>query len=114
MKYLRSVDGARFLRRSGSVLTLKMVALRKEIEKRDTSQQQRPKVTVGCSNYGVAHSSRLRRGGNRESKRQRQRLKWEFVSDDRTVSPVLVRSQSLDLGGSNPRTLETIGKLQIL
>ena len=38
VKYLNgSVDRARLLRKSGSVLTLDMVALRKEIEKRDAS-----------------------------------------------------------------------------
>ena len=38
VKYLPSVDRARILRKSGSVLTLNMVALRKEMEKRDAGQ----------------------------------------------------------------------------
>ena len=41
MKYLHnSVDRARFLRKSGSALTLNMVELGKGMEKRDVGQQQ--------------------------------------------------------------------------
>ena len=39
VKYIPSVDRARFLRKSGSVLTLNMVALRMEMEKRNASQR---------------------------------------------------------------------------
>ena len=38
VNYLPRVDRARFLRKSGSVLTLNMVALSKEMEKRHTGQ----------------------------------------------------------------------------
>ena len=41
VKYLHNnVDRARFLRKKGTVLTLDMVALRKEMERRDASQWQ--------------------------------------------------------------------------
>ena len=38
MKYLPSVDKARILRKSDSILTLNMMVLRNEMEKRDGSQ----------------------------------------------------------------------------
>ena len=60
VQYLHnSVDIARFLRKSGSVLTLDMVALKKEMEKRDVGQQQQREVVVGHCSYGVAYPSRL-------------------------------------------------------
>ena len=40
VKYLHSVDRARFLWHSGSVLALKLVALREEMEKVNAGQQQ--------------------------------------------------------------------------
>ena len=38
VKYLPSIDRARFLRKSGSILTLNMVALRKEMEERSAGK----------------------------------------------------------------------------
>ena len=38
VKYLPSIDRARFLRKGGSILTLNMVTLRKEIEERSASK----------------------------------------------------------------------------
>ena len=109
MKYLHSVDRARVLRRSGSVLTLNMMALRKEMEKRNDSQRPPPKVAAECSNCGVAHSSRLPRGGNRKSGRQRQRLKREILRDQRIVSQVLTRSLNPPQGGSVRGTWRPLG-----
>ena len=79
VKDLPSVDRARILRKNGSVLTLNMVALKKEMEKRDVGQWERPKVAVECSNCGVAHFSRLQCGGDRESRRQCQKLKRDIL-----------------------------------
>ena len=62
MKYLRSVDRARFLRKSGSVLMLNMVAVKKEMEERNIGQQQRLEVAVGYCIYGAAYLSRLQCG----------------------------------------------------
>ena len=60
VQYLHnSVDRARFLRKSGSVLTLDMVALKKEMEKRDTGQRQQREVAVGYCSCGAAYPSRL-------------------------------------------------------
>ena len=40
LKYLPSVDTARFVRKSGSVVMLNMVALRKEMQERNTGRRQ--------------------------------------------------------------------------
>ena len=113
MNYLHCVDKARFFGINGSVLTLNMKDLRKEMDKKKTGQRQQQMLAVECSNCGVAHSSRLQRGGNHESRRQRQRLKWELLRDERTVLQVLAKSLSSDQGSSNPKILETTGKLWI-
>ena len=84
------------------------------MEKEYVGQQQRKKATVECSNSGVAHSSRSSRGGNRLERREKERRKRESLRDQRTVSQVLARSLNSTVGGSDPRTLETTGKLQIL
>ena len=71
-------------------------------------------VIVECSNCGIAHSSRLQLGGNSESRRERQRLKREILTNQRTFSQILARSLSTDQGGSDTRNLETTRNLQIL
>ena len=43
-----------------------------------------------------------------------QRAKWERLRDERAVSQILARSLSPSQVGSDPRSLETTGKLQIL
>ena len=61
---------------------------------------------------GAAYPSRIQCGGNRKSRRKRQRVNWEHLRDVRTVLRTLARLLNLLQGGSDPR--ETIGKLQIL
>ena len=114
MKYLLSVDRVGVLRRMGSVLTLDKVALRRAMERKYAGQRQQKGAAVECSNNGVAHSSRSSRGGNRLDRRDRERRKRESLRDQRTFSQVLARSLNPTMDGSNPRTLGTTGKLQIL
>ena len=85
VKYLHNVDRTRFLRRSGSVFTLNMVALRQEMENPNAGQRQGSEIAVGCCSCGAAHRSCLQHGGNRKAKRQRQRAKRERFRDERTV-----------------------------
>ena len=59
VKYLPSVDRAKFLKRNSSVLTLDIVPLKKEMEEKNAGQWQRQMFTVECSKCGVAHSSHL-------------------------------------------------------
>ena len=50
-------------------LTLDMVALKKEMEKRDAGHWQQREVAIGYCSFGAAYPSRLQRGGNRESQK---------------------------------------------
>ena len=63
---------------------------------------------------GAAYPSRLQRGGNHKARRQRQKAKQESLRDEWTISRMLARSLSPFQGGSDPRILEAVGKLQIL
>ena len=114
VKYLPRVDRAGVLRRMGSVLTLDKVALRRAMEREYAGQRQWKGAAVECSNSGVAHSSRSSRGGTRLERRDKERRKRESLRDQRTVSQVLARSLNPTVDGSDPRTLGTTGKLQIL
>ena len=53
MKNLHSVDRARLLWHSGSILTLNTVALRQEMEKTDADQRQQSNIAVGCAIAGL-------------------------------------------------------------
>ena len=114
VKYLPRVDRAGVLRWMGSVLTLDKVALRRAMEREYAGQWQRKGAAVECSNSGVAHSSRSSRGGDRMERRDKERRKRESLRDQRTVSQALARSLNPTVDGSDPRTLGTTGKLQIL
>ena len=112
-EYLHRVDRARILRREGSVITCSLEALRHEME-RNAGQQQRSKTVVGYCSCGAAYPSRVQCGGNRKARRARQRANRERLRDERVVSRMLARVLSPSQGGSAPRNLETIGKLQVL
>ena len=116
MKYLRSIDRARLMRRCGSVLTIDMAALRQVKEKNDADQRQQQKkaAAVDCSNKGVTQSSRTNRAGNRLERRQKERNTRESLRDQRTIAQMLAKSLNPTEGGSDSRNLATTGKLQIL
>ena len=84
------------------------------MEREYAGQQQRKNAVVECSNSEIAHSSRSSRVGNCLERRDRERRKRESLRDQRTVSQVLARSLNPTVDGSDPRTLGTTGKLQIL
>ena len=67
MKYLRSIDRSRLMRRCGSVLTVNMAALRQMKERNiaDQRQQQKKAAAVDCSSKEVTQSSRTNRAVNR-------------------------------------------------
>ena len=115
VKYLLSrVDRARFWRREGSVLIIDMAALRQAKERNDAGQRRQRGVAVGYCSCGAAYPSRVQRGGNREARRERQRVNRERLRGERVISQVLAQSLSSLQGGSGSRNLETIGRLQKL
>ena len=96
------------------MLTYSLAALKQEMEKIDASRWQRLGIAVGYCSCGAAYPSRIQRGGNRKTRRQRQRANRERLRDEGTVSRTLARSLNPFQGGSDSRNPETIGKLQIL
>ena len=90
VKYLRSIDRARLMRRCGSVLKIDMAALRQVKEKNDADQRQQQKkaAAVDCSNRGVTQSSRANRAGNRLERRQKERVLRESLRDQRTIAQI--------------------------
>ena len=84
------------------------------MEKRDVGQRQQREVAVGYCSCGATYPSHLQRGGNREAIKLKQRAKRELLRDNRVVSWTLASLLSPLQGGSDSRTLETTGKLQLL
>ena len=72
-KYLSEnrVERARFLRRVGDVLEINVEALEQRME-RDAGQRSQKGSVIGYCRSGVAYSPRIKRGGGREARRQRQ------------------------------------------
>ena len=114
LQYLHSrSDRTRFQRRVGSVIVIEKEALKHEIEKR-AGQRQKQGVSVGYCSCGAAYHPRNSRGGNRETRQQRQRVNRGRLRDNRLASRILAKSLNPIEGGSDSRTLEATGKLQIL
>ena len=114
LQYLHSrSDRTRFQRCVGSVIIIEKEALKHEMEKR-AGQRQKQGVSVGYCSCGAAYSLRNSRGGNRETRRKRQRVNRGRLRDNRLASWILAKSLNPIEGGSDSRTLEAIGKLQIL
>ena len=116
VKYLRSIDRGRLMRRCGSLLMIDMAALRQVKEKNapDQRQQQKKAAAVDCSNKRVTQSFRANRAGNRLERRQKERVLWESLRDQRTITQILAKSLNSTEGDGDLRNLATTGKLQIL
>ena len=114
LQYLHNrSDRTRFQGRVGSVIVIEKEALRHEMERR-AGQRQKQGVSVGYCSCGAAYPPRNSRGGNRETRRHRQRVNRGRLRDNRLASRILAKSLNPIEGGSNSRTPEATGKLQIL
>ena len=89
-------------------------ALEQEEKKRNTGQRQQQGVAMGCCRCGSTHPSRVKRGGDRIARRDRQRVNRDRSRDDRKLLRILARTLSPLQGGSIPRTAERPSKLQLL
>ena len=69
---------------------------------------------IGYCSCGAAYPPRVKRGGDREARRQRQRVNRGRFRDDRIVSGALTRALNPLQGGSVPRNTEAPSKLQLL
>ena len=114
-KYLSTnrIDRTRILRRVGDVLVVDMEALELEMEKRAGQQSQKGSVIGYCS-CGAAYPPRVKRGGDRIARRQKQRANRGRSRDNRTISCALARALNPLQGGSAPRNTEMPSKLHLL
>ena len=100
LRYLHSrSDRTRFQRRVGSVIVIEKEALRHEME-RKAGQRQKQGVSVGYCSCGAAYPPRNSRGGNRKTRRQRQRVNRGRLRDNRLASRILAKSLNPIEGGS--------------
>ena len=114
LQYLHSrSDRTRFQRRVGSVIVIEKEALKQEMEKR-AGQRQKQDVSVGYCSCGAVYPPRVSRGGNRDTRRKRQRVNRGRLRDHRLASRILAQSLNPIEGGSDSRNSEATGKLQIL
>ena len=81
---------------------------------RDAGQRSQKGPVIGYYSCGAAYPPRIKRGGDREARRQRQRVNRGRSRDDRIVSGALARALNPLQGGSAPRNTETPSKLQLL
>ena len=95
-KYLiaNRLERTRFWRRVGGVLVFDSEALEQEEKKRNAGQRQQQGVAVGCCRCGSTHPSRVKRGGDRIARRDRQRVNRDRSRDDRELSRILARTLS--------------------
>ena len=113
-KYLtsRNIDRTRIWRKVGNVLVVDRVAL--EQGAKEVGQQSQKRSVIGYCSCGAAYPSRVKRGGDRQARRGRQRANRECSRDLHTVSSVLARALNPLKGGSAPRITETLSKMQTL
>ena len=111
-KYLKEnrLDRTQFWRRVGDVLVCNVEALEQWMEEKAGQQSQKGSVIGYCS-CGAAYPPRVKRGGDRTARHQRQRVNRGRSRDDRIVSGALVRALNPLQGGSIPRNTETPRKL---
>ena len=83
------------------------------MEEKSGQRSQKGSVIGYCS-CGVAYPPRVKRGGDRKARRQRQRVNRGRSRDDRVVSGALARALNPFQGGSVPRNTKTPSKLRLL
>ena len=101
------------MRRVGDVLEINVEALEQQRE-RDAGQRSQKGFVIGYCSCGAAYQPRVKRGGDREARHQRQRVNRGRSRDDHIVLCALVRALNPPHGGSVPRDTETPSKLQVL
>ena len=100
-------------RKVGNVLVCDLEALKQRMEGKAGQRSQKGSVSGYCS-CGAAYPPRVKHGGDRKARRQRQRVNRGCSRDDRVVSGALVRALNPLQGGSVPRNTGTPSKLQLL
>ena len=72
------------MRRVGDVLEINVEALEQRME-RDAGQRSQKGSVIGDCSCGAAYPPRIKRGGDREARRQRQRVNRGRSKGDRII-----------------------------
>ena len=99
--------------RVGDILEINVEALEQRME-REAGQRSQKGSVIGYCSCRATYPPRVKRGGDREARRQRQRVNRGRSRDDRIVSGALAGALNPLQGGSTPRSTETPSKLQLL
>ena len=86
----RKIDRTRIWRKVGNVLVVDKVALERSVK--DAGQQSQKTSVIGYCSCGATYPSRVKRGGDRRARRNRQRANRECSRDMHTVSCALARA----------------------
>ena len=74
----------------GNVLVVDKVALERSVK--DAGQQSQKRSVIGYCSCGATYPSRVKRGGDRQARRNRQRANRECSRDMHTISGALARA----------------------
>ena len=107
------IDRTQFWRRVGDVLVCDVEALEQCME-RDAGQRSQKGSVIGYCSCGAAYPPRIKRGGDRNARRIKQRANRGCSRDNRTILGALARALNPLQGGSAPRNTEMPSKLQLL
>ena len=104
------IDRTRILRRVRNVLVVDMEALEQGMEI-GAGQQSQKGTVIGYCSCGVAYPPQVKRGGDCEARRQKQRANRGRSRDNCVISCALARALSPLQGGSASRITEKPSKL---
>ena len=107
------LDRTRILRRVGNVLVVDMEALEQGMET-GAGQRSQKGTMIGYCNCVAAYPLRVKHGGDRNTRREKQRANRGRSRDNRIISCALARVLSPLQSGSTSRTTEVPSKLQLL
>ena len=107
------IDRTRILRHVGDILVVDVEALEQSME-RDASQRSQKGFVIGYCSCGAVYPPRVKRGGDRDARRIKQRANRGRSRDNRAISCALARALNPLQGGSVPRNTEMPSKLHLL
>ena len=115
-QYLKEnrLDRTQFWRKVGDVLVCDLEALRNSRMEEKAGQRSQKGSVIGYCSCGAAYPPRVKCGGDRKARRQRQRVNRGRSRDDCVVLGALARALNPFQGGSVPRNTGTPSKLQLL
>ena len=107
------IDRTRILRRVGDVLVIDMEAL-EFVKEEGAGQRSQKGSVIGYCSCRAVYPPRVKRSGDRDARRIKQKANRGRSRDNRAISCALARALKPLKGGSAPRNTEMRSKLQLL